>query len=58
MYCFTYQRQPEGGWIVIIEGTDIKVLGVLRREVVEEAVREARPPATERPAHSLSTKSS
>jgi hypothetical protein len=58
IYGFTYKRQPEGGWIAIIDGTEIEVLGVLRREVVEEAVRQARLPATERPGHTLTTKPS
>jgi hypothetical protein len=53
IYGFTYKRQPEGGWIAIIDGTDIKVL---RREVVEEAVRQARLPSAERPGHTLTTK--
>lgn len=37
-----YKRQPEGGWIATVDGTEVKVLGVLRRETTEEAIRQAR----------------
>jgi hypothetical protein len=54
----TVYKQSGGGWIAMVDGTDIKVFGIGRGPVADEAVRQARLPENERApqTHSLTQK--